>query len=451
MSDPKKLTDLQRNWNIAKQYVKESPSLPNILKALKYLLDGPSKYQTGQPEILPGFQLKGLMRGSQLESQLSKAGTISTNAVKALANKSNEMQGNILNKVLDNSFPAQRVVDYNKLRKAVQSELIPYNTAPATKYADYGLDRIGYSARMSPENISFNPQTGQYESKAVKLGTFTFQSLRIPVGNAKHYSSNTLGHTRTFTNPEEPDVLNVLETQSDWAQRAWSRSSYDKMSKAAPHRLEQLRKIIAQQKERGIPSESTEARIPLQTQFRDIPSWHIQYLQQNYLPKQLQENMLYASKNGYSRMRYPTRDTAIKVEGYEPTLLFGNVEKEQYALKLQEKIGQLEMQLMQGTNPIQYRKLAQELSKAKQEYNTLKQQSTQQVYSPQEETILRKYDSFPKMFGKIFKDQKPQIVKDSKGNSWFEFAIPKNLQTAELQYRYGGRIKETYSKGYRDQ
>jgi len=55
MSNPKKLTDLQRNWNIAKQYVKESPSLPNILKALKYLLDGPSKYKTGQPEILPGF------------------------------------------------------------------------------------------------------------------------------------------------------------------------------------------------------------------------------------------------------------------------------------------------------------------------------------------------------------------------------------------------------------
>ena len=436
MSDPNKLTYLQRNWNIAKQYVKESPSLPNILKALKYLLDGPSNHITGQPEILPGFQLKGLMRGSQLESQLSKAGTISTNAVKALANKSNEMQGNILNKVLDNLFPAQRVVDYNKLRKAVQSELIPYNTAPATKYADYGLDRIGYNAKLSPENVVFNPQTGQYESKAVKLGTFTFQSPRIPAGNAKHYSSNTLGHTRTFTNPEEPDVLNVLETQSDWAQNAWSRGSYDKMSKAAPHRLEQLRKIIAQQKERGIPSESTEARIPLQTQFKDIPSWHIQYLQQNYLPKQLQENMLYASKNGYKRMRYPTRDTAIKVEGY--------------ALKLQERIGQLEMQLMQGTNPRQYTKLAQELSKAKQEYNTLKQQSTQQVYSPQEETILRKYDSFPKMFGKIFKDQKPQIVKDSKGNSWFEFAIPKNLQTAELQYRYGGRIKETYSKRYRD-
>ena len=109
------------------------------------------------------------------------------------------------------------------------------------------------------------------------------------------------------------------------------------------------------------------------------------------------------------------------------------------------------MQLHQGTNPFNYRRISQELQKTKQEYEVLKQESTQQLYSPQEETILRKYDSFPKMFGRIFKDQKPQIVKDSKGNSWFEFAIPKNLQTAELQYRYGGRIKETYSKRYRDQ
>jgi hypothetical protein len=31
-------------------------------------------------------------------------------------------------------------------------------------------------------------------------------------------------------------------------------------------------------------------------------------------------------------MRYPTRDTAIKVEGYEPILLFGDVAKEQQAI-----------------------------------------------------------------------------------------------------------------------
>lgn len=438
MSDPKKLTDLQRNWNIAKSYLKNGPDIRNIISALKYLLDGPSKHQIGQPEILPGFQLKGLMRGSQLEQQLSKAGTISTNAVKSLANKSSEMQGKILNKVLDNQFPAQRVVNYNNFRKAVQSELIPYQVRPQTKYADYGVERLGYSPRMSPDNIVFNSSTGQYESKAVKLGTFTFESPRIPMGSAKHYQKGTLGHTRTFTSPDEPEVLNVLETQSDWAQNAWSRGTYDKMTKASGHKLEQLRKMIAQQKERGLPTQSTEERIPIQTQYQEVPSWHIQYLQQNYLPRQLQENMLFASRNGYGRMRYPTRDTAIKVEGYEPTLLFGDVSKEQYAIKLQERIGQLELQMAQGTNAFNYRRLSSELARVRREYEVLKQESKAQVYSPQQETILRKYEQFPKMFGKVFKDQKPYIVKDSKGNSWFEFAIPQNMQQMELQYDKGG-------------
>ena len=438
MSDSKKLTDLQRNWNITKSYIKNGPNIRNIIGALKYLLDGPSKYQTGQPEILPGFQLKGLMRGSQLEQQLSKAGTISTNAVKALANKSNEMQGKILNKVLDNQFPAQRVINYDKFRKAVQSELIPYQTKPQTKYADYGVERLGYSSHMSPDNIVFNPATGQFESKAVKLGTFTFESPRIPMGSAKHYQRSTLGHTRTFTNPDESNVLNVLETQSDWAQNAWSKGTYDKMSKASKHRLDQLRKLLIQQKERNIPTQATEDRIPIQTQYREVPSWHIQYLQQNYFPRQLQENMLYASRNGYNLMRYPTRDTTIKVEGYEPTLLFGDVNKEQYAIKLQERIGQLELQIAQGTNAFNYRRLSSELARAKQEYEVLKQESKAQVYSPQQETILKKYEQFPKMFGKVFKDQKPQIVKDSKGNSWFEFAIPQNMQQMELQYDKGG-------------
>lgn len=69
----------------------------------------------------------------------------------------------------------------------------------------------------------------------------------------------------------------------------------------------------------------------------------------------------------------------------------------------------------------------------------LKQESTEQIYTPKEETILKKYDQFPKMFGKIFKDQKPSIIQDSKGNSWFEFNIPKDLQHRELLYKSGGK------------
>ena len=438
MKQKRKLTDTQRNFRIAKQYVKESPSLPNIIKALQYLLNGPSSYQTGAPDILPGFQLKGLMKGNQLEKQLSKAGTISTNAVKALANKSGKLEGNLLNKVLDNKFPAQRAVNYDQFRKAMQQELIQYQTKPATKFSDYGIDRLGFSSRMSPDNVIFNPITGQFESKAVKLNTFTFESPRIPLGNAKHYDKSTIGHTRAFSSPDEPGILNILETQSDWAQNPTR--GYEKASKAASHHLQQLRKMLSQQKELGLPTQEVESRIPIQTQYKEVPAYHIKYLQENYLPRQLQENMLYASRNGYTRMRYPTRDTAIKVEGYEPKLLFnGNISKETEALKLQERIQQIEFQ-MQQVNPFMQRSLSRELNTLKQQYNVLKQESTGQVYSPQEETILKKYDSFPKMFGKLFKDQKPQIVKDTKGNSWFEFAIPKNMQQMELQYKRGGTI-----------
>lgn len=187
-----------------------------------------------------------------------------------------------------------------------------------------------------------------------------------------------------------------------------------------------------------MPTESTEQRIPLQTQFKNIPSWHIHHLQQNYLQRQLQENMLYAYDKGYTHMRYPTRDTAIKVEGYEPTLLFGNPQMEQYAVQLQDKIGQLEYQLAQGTNPSTYMKLNRELNKVRQEYETLKSQSTGQQFTPQEETILKKYDQFPKIFGKLFKDQQIQIVTDNKGNNWFQFDVPSNMRQMELRYYNGG-------------
>jgi hypothetical protein len=50
----------------------------------------------------------------------------------------------------------------------------------------------------------------------VKFNTFTFESPRIPRGNDKHYDIATLGHSRTFTVPDEPDILYVMESQSDW-------------------------------------------------------------------------------------------------------------------------------------------------------------------------------------------------------------------------------------------
>ena len=154
----------------------------------------------GAVSHLPGYQLKGLMRGSILEKALSKNGTININSIQAYLKNASIIEKNVISEVLNTKFAGQRNINYADFKKAVQDELITYSRKPQTEYADYGLDGIGF------------------KPNSVKLNTYTFESPRIPVGDGKHYDYNTLGHSRTFTRPEEPDILYIMESQSDWAQ-----------------------------------------------------------------------------------------------------------------------------------------------------------------------------------------------------------------------------------------
>jgi len=75
------------------------------------------------------------------------------------------------------------------------------------------MDRLGFKTETIPDGagglLEYSPGT--------TTRTFTFESPRLPFGNAKHYDSTTLGHSRTYTTPDEPSVLHVMESQSDWA------------------------------------------------------------------------------------------------------------------------------------------------------------------------------------------------------------------------------------------
>ena len=48
------------------------------------------------------------------------------------------------------------------------------------------------------------------------------------------------------------------------------------------------------------------------------------YLTDNYLQRQLQENLLYAAENGLKKMRYPTPETAANIEGYPKNMPIKN-------------------------------------------------------------------------------------------------------------------------------
>lgn len=345
-----------------------------------YALEHP-KYEI--QDLGGGYMLKSLMRGNPLEKQISKNGTVNVNNVRALVGKGSKVEQAVVDKVLaSEEFAGKKSIDYNRFRKAVQDELITYERKPNTRFKDYGLDRIGYPpsqfstniragemfnewANRNYENIGYlsddilpsyrDKNTGEivswsdlqkkYRSFVPGSETYTFSSPRIPNGSAKHYDANTLGHSRTYTTADEPDVLHVMESQSDWGQ------GYKKMNLDGEYnqkRINSLERRINNLKE-SINSEMEGLRTEKMNDGSDMSPWFADslrkqiekdkqlleeltfeldmrrnpklatqqdYLAENFTSRQIQENLRYAAEKGQTKMRYPTRETAAKIEGY---------------------------------------------------------------------------------------------------------------------------------------
>jgi hypothetical protein len=70
---------------------------------------------------------------------------------------------------------------------------------------------------------------------------------KIQFGADDHYNSNTLGHIRTAVNKNEPDVLYILESQSDWGQHyELTQESNPMLSPEMRSEFEQLGIIISE-------------------------------------------------------------------------------------------------------------------------------------------------------------------------------------------------------------
>ena len=308
-----------------------------------------------------GYMLKSLMRGNPLEKQVGKNGTVSVNNVRALVGKGSKVEQAVVDKVLSSdAFSGKKAIDYNKFRKAVQDELITYERTPNTRFKDYGLNRIGYPpsqfstnisggemfnewANRNYENIgylsddilpsyrdkntgeiiSWNDLQKKYRSFVPGSETYTFSSPRIPSGSAKHYGPNTLGHSRTYTTADEPDVLHVMESQSDWAQGGGYEIPLSDIDK---YQLKQTEEILANNADRYgelneprrkmYEADAKYLREKIEKDWSSSEAAQGRYLSDNYTSRQIQENLRYAAEKGQTKMRYPTRETAAKIEGY---------------------------------------------------------------------------------------------------------------------------------------
>ena len=426
------------------------------------------------------------MEGNPLEKQLSKQGTISLNSLKAHIAKGNAMEKEVMNAALQ-QFKGQDKIDYNDFRKAVQDRLIRYKRTPDTRFEDYGADRLaiknnlydvgdkilsdlskkGYDVEDSVDydglithfitdktsgkeyvfsdygdilNFAkvhtpdiYNRYINDYDR--IKFNTFTFSSNKIPNGSGKHFFKNTLGHSRTFILPEEPDVLHVMESQSDWAQQQIGKftmplddfKTNPKTNQPfTPEELSEFRSVMAQRN----------------------------YLTDNYLQRQLQENLLYAAENGLKKMRYPTPETAATIEGYKKDMPIENSALDfwvQRRVDLNNELTNKNIQFQKARsngNYLEYRVLGGELKdlldfidECDQKIDELKLDPSQVEYPKEYMTILKKYADFPKMYEKLYGKGTVRTVTDDNGNTWYEVDVPDNFLQREWQYKRGGKLK----------
>ena len=431
---------------------------------------------------LPGMQIKSLIKGSPLERQLSKNGTISVKQLQAYIGRNDVPNHDkyLIQQVLNN-HQGETHLDYNTLRKEVQGTIPVYNRVPQTKHNDYGIDALGFKSQTwaDGEAIRLNPETLQFEyypnEKGIpnvpNLNTFTFESPGLK-GNAAHYDPTTLGHSRTYTTLEEPNVLHVMESQSDWAQRGGVTNALKKRS------LELAKKNIEESLVSGnyvfSPREELETR--LANIIEKLKAFELDPVRQrmvtNYTNRQIQENLRYASENGQTKMRYPTPETAAKIEGYTPIK-----QKSLQYIQLEEKYNQIEdainkmhndkaKELFIRDNPNsnnfndidieyydealerllhdkKYKKLSSELNNLEGElHNLYTNLENSKIYKPEHQTILKKYSNFPKQYEKLFGKGTVRQVTDGKGNTWYEVNVPQSYLdgTAEMIFKKGGHL-----------
>lgn len=285
---------------------------------------------------LPGLHLQSTMPGSVFEKTLSKDGFINKKTVEQYLSKPDVSVGekNILGKI---QFPENGKMDYNEFRKAVQNELssAQYSqnwrsfeifdkdfTGYENPYFAHGLDRLGYKLETDPglgTKYDFSPD-------AIYNRSITYSNPKLIGGDARHFDYNTLGHTRAFISKAEPDVYHVLESQSDFFQRGdpAKRMWFDPDTGVSNIiRSESGDFIPTNNLKYGLSGDSwttNEWNRLLENRTinqGDVPSQELSYIYKWWPERQLSESVLNASSNGATKLRYPTRDTAAKIEKYE--------------------------------------------------------------------------------------------------------------------------------------
>jgi hypothetical protein len=404
----------------------------------------PNTANTWQLQELPGLHLKSTMEGEAISRIVEpKTGLINTEQALAIIGKESGGADKValIRQGLGDNIPKK--MDFNDFRKTVQDQLIPLEKQFSTQRSDYGIDRLGYNegnftTSTVGDRIVHNLESDLIENETLILGN----KNKFGRGSDAHGNpEETLGHAHFLRDVETPDVLTVTQIQSDAFQgtnRTMPRNIEDATQKLNETKSdsEYVLKLMGNEKEK-FKGVFDNANKHLQLDQATVDNFaQKSLLDKNHQERYLQELVDYAGKRGdVNKVRVPTSDTAAKVQGYTPIQesTLGAVTKKQldesstfeefFALK-KEEIGDYELN-------------SEELNTFKKIYTNYKTGNLGKIYDPSHTTILKKYSEQPKTIKKLF-GKEPTIVTDSKGNTWYEFDIPKKFKEGKGEIKAFG-------------
>jgi hypothetical protein len=350
-------------------------------------------------------------------------------------------------------------MDFNEFRKITQEQLIPLEKQFSTYRSSYGIRHIGYQDITlnknaiidvenkikylienegidSPNLKRWNDRLNELKSNVTPLENQTMilgNKGKFGKGSSAHDNpEETLGHIHFLRDAETPDVLTVTQIQSDAFQGT------NRIMPKVFNKEQQLRSLagmedIAKQQQvelsKAVKRSDGYWELPDGTLMDDNvykQGWTIQgefnamkkaeienftqkrLLDKNHQERYLQELVDYAGKRGdVNKVRVPTYETAAKIQNYNKTYI------SDFDVKIDDEIEKIYN--IHGTmdHP--------EILKLR------KQKRMELEYPPEHKTILKKYSELPKTIKKLFGEE-PKIITDSKGNTWYEFDIPKKFK-----------------------
>jgi hypothetical protein len=419
-----------------------------------------------QMQEMPGLHLKSTMSDGAI-SKIVEPKTGLVNVEQALAIIGKESGGAdkvaLIKQGLGDNIPKK--MDFNDFRKTVQNQLIPLDKQTVGHASDYGLARLGYG----PEEFVTKEVDGKkihtYETDYLENQSIVLSNKgRFGRGSSAHGNpEETLGHAHYVIDKESPDVFTITQIQSDAFQGTHRIMPKTFNKEQELKSLAHMEDIAKRQKEYFDNTKLLDeypGKVPnhvkyvekwyqgpdgqiisenvylqgskLQEQANLLKKAEIenftqkQLLDKNHQERYLQELVDYAGKRGdVSKVRVPTSETAAKVQGYSKVKIDDNsllTSKEfDELVSLNEKYSKMPDNLSDDLWDNVYDPIRKRLD----EIN--KKRTKETNYSSEHQTILKKYSEQPKTIKKLFGEE-PKIVTDNKGNTWYEFDIPKKFK-----------------------